>query len=158
MLTAIGHLRDSGRAVFVAETDRIEELPKLISLPCSRFVLLLAYAHGREPARLTEAMRFLLDGGCVYLCAWGPGCEHVHDTMDDAVLGWELAGGPEQVIMTTWHDGVPLGEALHFALGHAVPHDALVHGCDAVVLAAVRNSEWAEDLRRLATQYLAPVR
>jgi hypothetical protein len=90
---AIGHARESGRAVFLAESQRIEELPGLISLPCARFVLLLAYDHGGPPARLTTALGELLDRGCVYLCAWGPGCSHVEDTMDDVALERDLEAG-----------------------------------------------------------------
>jgi hypothetical protein len=63
-LTAIGRARDSGRAVFVAEVDRIEDLPQLLDLPCPRFVLLFAAAHGRSP---DDTLGQLLDRGCVYL-------------------------------------------------------------------------------------------
>lgn len=157
MLVAIGHARDSGRAVYVAQSDGIEQLPQLISLPCTRFLLLLAYALGRKPARLGDALGELLDGGCVYLCAWGPGCEHVHDAMDDIILERQLEGGPEETIMTTWHDDEPLDEALFFTLCCAFPDDALAIGCDAIVLAAVGNSTWAEQLRNGAPQYLRSV-
>lgn len=60
MLAAFGHARDSGRAVYVAQSDGIEQLPQLISLPCTRFLLLLAYALGRKPARLSDALGELL--------------------------------------------------------------------------------------------------
>jgi hypothetical protein len=72
-MRAIGHTRDSGRAVFVAESPCIEHLPQIISLSCSRFVLLLAYDHTKRPARLVQALGRLLDQGCVYLCTWGIG-------------------------------------------------------------------------------------
>jgi hypothetical protein len=153
---AIGNARESGRAVFVAESHRIEELPALISIPCRRFVLLLAYDHGGVPARLTAALGELLDRGCVYLCAWGPGCRHVEDTMDDVSLERDLESGVDQTIMTTSHHGVRLEEAVDFALQYALPDDALAQGCDAIVLAAVDNSEWADVLRNAAQQYLLP--
>jgi hypothetical protein len=153
---ALGHARDSGRSVFVAQSDRIEELPRIISVPCARFLLLLAYNHGRTPTGLVDALGALLDRGCVYLCVWGHGCEHVHDTMDDIVLERELKGGPEQTIMTTWHDKQSLEEALDFALRHAVPDGALVQGCDAIVLAAVGGAESLEAVRGMAQRYLLP--
>jgi hypothetical protein len=156
-LTPLGHARESGRAVFIAESDRIEDLPQRISVPCSRFVLFLAYAHGDTPAHLEDALGQLLDAGCVYLCAWGPWCEHVHDTMDDVVLERELKGGAEQTIMTTWHDKEALEEAVDFALQRAVPDDALAQGCDAIVLAAVGNPEWTQTLKELAPRYLRSV-
>jgi hypothetical protein len=76
--------------------------------------------------------------------------------MDDIVLERELKGGPEQTIMTTWHDKQSLEEAVDFALGHAVPDDALVQGCDAVVLAAVGDAESLEALRGMAQRFLLP--
>jgi hypothetical protein len=154
-LTALGHLRDSSRAVFVAESTCIEDLPQIISLSCSRFVLLLAYDHTKTPARLVQTLGRLLDQGCVYLCTWGPGCEHVHDTMDEVVLERELQRGDDETITTTWHHGVPLEEAVDFALRHAMPDDALSQGCDAVVLAAVGDAGWAQALPNMAQPHLA---
>ena len=155
-LALLGNARDSGRAVFITAADRIEDLPQRISVPCSRFVLLLAYEHGDTPAHLADTLGKLLDAGCVYLCAWGPGCEHVHDTMDDIVLERELEGGPEQTIMTTWHANELLADTVDFTLQWARPDDALAQGCDAIVLAAVGNPVWATELRNAAQQYLSP--
>lgn len=156
-LAPIGYARETGRLVFIAETDRIEDLPERISLPSSRFVLLLSYAHQDTPARLAETLGKLLDAGCVYLCAWGACCEYVHDIMDDVVLERELEGGPEQTIMTSWRADEPLLEAVDFALRHAQPDGALARGCDAIVLAAVGNSEWAQELRELTPRLLGSV-
>jgi hypothetical protein len=156
-LVPVGYARESGRVVFITEADRIEDLPEHISLPYPRFVLLLAYAHRDVPPHLAQALGKLLDTGCVYLCAWGPGCEYVHDIMDDVVLDRELKGGPEQTIVTTWHADEPLQEAIDFALRHAEPADALAQGCDAIVLAAVGDSQWAQALRNLTPPFLGPV-
>lgn len=153
-LEAIGNARESGRAVFVASPERLEGLPPLLRLPCARFILLLAYDHELAPARLEEILGELLDRGCVYLCAWGPACEHVHAIMDDVALERELRGGPKQTIMTTWHIDEQLSEAVDFALRHARPDDALAQGCDAIVLAAVDNSDWAQALRNAADSSL----
>ena len=76
--------------------------------------------------------------------------------MDDVVLESELKGGPKQTIMTTWHTDELLSEAVDFALRHAHPDDALAHGCGAIVLAAVDNSEWAKALRNAAQQLVSP--
>ena len=155
-LNAIGNARESGCAVFVASPERLEDLPSLVSPPCARFVLLLAHDNERTPARLEEVLGELLDRGCVYLCAWGPGCEHVHDTMDDVVLERELKGGPKQTIMTTWHSDEALSEAVDFALRHARPVDALAHDSAAIVLAAVGNPAWAKALRNAAEPLVTP--
>jgi hypothetical protein len=152
-LTPIGRARETGWTVFVAEAERIEQLPQLLSLPCPRFVLLLADAQGRSPDAILGE---LLDRGCVYLCAWGAACEQTHDNMDDVVLEREIKGAPEQTIMTTWHDKESLDEAVDFALRHARPDDALVPGCDAVVLAAIGSPEWARELHGIAQHSLLP--
>jgi hypothetical protein len=64
--------------------------------------------------------------------------------MDEVVLERELKSGHERTIMTTWHHGVPLEEAVDFALRHATPDDALSQGCEAVVLAAVGDAGWTQ--------------
>ena len=156
-LLPIGYARETGRVVFIAETDRIDGLPERISIPSSRFVLLLSYGRRDTPAHLAKTLGKLLDAGCVYLCAWGACCEYVHDIMDDVVLERELKGGPEQTIMTSWHADVPMEEAVDFALRHAQPAGALAQGCDAIVLAAVGNSEWAQELRELTPPLLRSV-
>jgi hypothetical protein len=130
-LTALGLTRNSGRIDFLAEAANIEDLPHLISLPCPRFVMLLAYNEHQTPSRLTVALTGLASAGCVYLCAWGPGCEHVHDTMDD-VLEQELDGSPEQNIRTTWHSTESLEQAAMFSLEHAEPDTVLRDGCGAI--------------------------
>ena len=152
--TAIGHERDSGRAVFLAQSERIEELAGLISVPCRRFVLLLAQARAEAhtPAHLTGTMERLLDGGCVYLCTWGS--VQAHDAMDLVVLERELKDAPEKNVVTTWHFAVPLAEAVEFALRRAQPDEALSLGWEAIVLAAVGDAGWAEAVRAAAMPYV----
>ena len=152
--TALGTVRRSGRLVFLAETRQLEQLPRLISLPCPRFLLLLAYDEDRTAIRLSSTLAELVTGGCVYLCAWGRGCEHVHDTMDDVVLAQTLSGRRALNIVTTWHAGEPLEETLAFALDRAEPDEAHSAGCDAIVLAAVNSPGWATVFRSAAGRHL----
>jgi hypothetical protein len=154
-LTLLGTNRSSGKSIFLAESRQIEELPQSISLPSPRFVLFLAYDEQKNASHLKQVLAELLEGGCVYLCAWGPGCEHVHDTMDDVALEHQLTGHPERHVMTTWHDTESLEEAARFALQCATPDSTLAEGCSTVVLAAVGNQEWTARLHRLATDYVS---
>ena len=154
-LVLMGSAQDSGRSVFLAESQHIEDLPRIISLPSPGYTLLLAYDAENTASHLGEALAEILRSGCVYLCAWGPGCEHVHDTMDDVALEQELAGHPEGLITTTWHATESLEDTAKFALEWANPDDTLVEGCSAVVLAAVGNHEWTIPLQAVASRYIS---
>jgi len=151
---ALGTARRSGRLVYLAETQHLEQLPRLISLPCPRFLLLLAYDEDRTAIRLSTTLAELVTAGCVYLCAWGRGCEHVHDTMDDVVLAQTLTGRRALNIITTWHAGEPLEETVAFALDRAAPDEAHTAGCDAIVLAAIKAPGWAAMFREAAERHL----
>ena len=52
--------------------------------------------------------------GCAYFAAWGPGCERLHDIMDEVALG-DTPYKNFRCVMTTWHHE-PLDEALDFFL------------------------------------------
>jgi hypothetical protein len=155
---ALGTARRSGRLVFLAEAEQLEQLPRLISLPCPRFLLLLAYDEDRTAIRLSTTLGELLAAGCVYFCAWGRGCEHVHDTMDDVVLAKALSGRRGLNVITTWHAGEPLEETVAFALDRAMPDEAHAAGCDAIVLAAVNAPGWAAMFRGAAGRHLTESR
>ncbi len=143
------------RDVFVVSVANLEHLPsQLAGLPCSRFVLLLAQDANANRTHLDPVLEQLLDRGCVYLCAWGPGCELVHDVMDETVVMRKVDGGPEQTIMTTWHSRDSLAEATDFALQLARPDDALADGCNATVLAVVGNNQWLTEVRAAAREII----
>ena len=98
---------------------------------------------------IDTTLRRLLDCGCVYLCAWGPSCEKLHDAMDYVVIDQGLAGAPYRTIMTTWHSSDSLAEAVEFALLWAVPDSELAEGCDSVVLASVGSAASGGEVARL---------
>jgi hypothetical protein len=66
---------------------------------------------------------WLLDGGCLYVVAWGVECENWHDTVDWTHLeAFDYGDIPDdKFVMTTWHTDEPLSEALWFA-GHCASH------------------------------------
>ncbi len=61
--------------------------------------------------------QWLVDGGCLYVVAWGTECEKWHDAVDWAVLEtFDYGDIPDdKFVMTTWHADEPLTEALWFA-------------------------------------------
>jgi hypothetical protein len=96
----------------------IANWPENIELPEGNFGLFLA-CDARE---LTDEMilgvaKTALNQGLVYLCAWGPDCERVHDLFDLADIRREIRV-PEQdsntVVMTTWHAEESLKEAIWY--------------------------------------------
>ena len=52
-----------------------------------------------------EVCRWLVDSGCRYMLAWGPGCESFHDAVDDAnIMKFHPKVIPDnEFVMTTWH-------------------------------------------------------
>jgi hypothetical protein len=136
------------RRVYGCNSSTFEELPRSLNIASKRFVLFVAADVGSLTG-IDTTLAQLLDCGCVYLCAWGPGCEQLHDAMDDIVLNREFEGAPESTIMTTWHSDDSLQDAAEFALLWAIPDADLAEGCDSVVLASIGNPNWGFDLARI---------
>jgi hypothetical protein len=102
--------------------------PILLYLPSRRFRLFVAAdLSSSAAATLAEFAHSALTRGMVYLCAWGPDCERLHDAVDEILvvdsLGQRLFVGPgeKDTIMTTWHEGETLDEALEFFINWSLP-------------------------------------
>ena len=104
--------------------------PADCEIPSRRFRLLVA--GDSSDATVDEISKFAtaaLSRGMVYLVAWGPGCERLHDVFDQVKIEDELGArkfvgpNPNDVIMTTWHDEETLTQALDFLATCAVPSD-----------------------------------
>jgi hypothetical protein len=140
-----------------AELARLEDWRVDISDPRLHFVLFLAAdARGVRDERIAEFAERAISQGAVYLCAWGPGCERVHDVFD-AVLEQRSIDGRasfsrERIVMTTWHDEEPLDEALYYALFNSIPAEDYFDSCHAVLAICVGQHEWADDIRRLLAE------
>ena len=103
---------------FVAALE-FAALPESFTFPSARFVaLLVADTTQVADETLSSFARALLGAGCSYFCAWGPGCERVHDLFDQECLFTPA------VIMTTWHAKESLDGALWFFLRSSWPDDA----------------------------------
>lgn len=113
-LRRVGHSEAPDRDLYIAEVADLAVWPEAFAEPAGEFVAFAAFdATNVSSDDLGGFAAKLVRQGCVYLCAWGPGCERMHDAVDLADIN---ANGPEGTVMTTWHDDEPLDEALYFAL------------------------------------------
>jgi hypothetical protein len=136
------------RAVFLCPAQSIGDLPERIKTSSPNFGLLLAIdAKGVKSQEILEAGTKLAEKGLAYLCAWGPDCERVHDLFDEAAQkkNDELTG--DDVIMTTWHSGDTLIEALWFFLHGAFPTQSFQASCLDWIIAPIRNRGWEQEVR-----------
>ena len=108
--------------------------------------------------QISQFAQGALASGMVYCCCWGPGCEKLHDIIDEVIVAEELKGkpiprpSPNDTVMTTWHDNESLQEAVEFFLVSAVPTAGYgVNSCSAVAM-SVSNSGWGETIRETLTQ------
>lgn len=134
------------------ETEfRVIELRHLIwpgelQLPSKRFRLFVAANTTRTATdQISEFAEAALERGMVYFCAWGPGCERLHDIVDQVEIGDPrfVPPTPEDVVMTTWHDHHTLEEALEFFATCAVPTDGYAAESNYRLVMCVGNPEWA---------------
>lgn len=113
--------------------------------PRRYFTLLIAGdATGLDDDAILSVARSLIDRGLVYLCAWGPDCERVHDLFDRAAASLEGALA-EQFYMTNWHADEPLREALSYLLNTAFPADDYFDECAAIAV-SIGNNDWAKEI------------
>ena len=127
----VGRNEQASRDLYLSVAPDLKSWsPDLTVLP-GAFVALLALDADAEDDETLEALASrLMAAGCHYVCAWGPGCKRVHDTVD-LIWNRENPDPPtlpkrssvypsyawdEAFVMTTAHDREPLDEALWFAV------------------------------------------
>lgn len=143
----LGHDGVSGRDLFGLELAKSEDLPTDLSLTTPRFVCLVAWdARHASVDDISRVARRLLDQGAVYVCAWGPDCERVHDIIDEEHVGPNPSPDVRGVVMTTWHANEALAEAIRFALV-ARPDEFYEEGCGSTLGVAIGSSLWAAEIR-----------
>ena len=140
--------------MYLLYLTHLDDFPVRVDVPGSRFVLLYAADTKSHFGDRVAAASRILNAGCVYFCAWGPGCELMHDVVDECVLEQGLFLDSEGTIMTTWHDSESLADAVEFALLSAEPDGIYRVGCDSVVLATVGNLSWAQETRHAAAKFI----
>jgi len=133
---------ENERQLFMLELSTPEELPAHVDLHSPNFGCVLAWnacdTTTEEVAALVEP---LIKAGCVYFSCWGPDCERVHDIID------ECDPYTESVIMTTWHEKVPIEEALWYFLNCTWPDDEFRDSFRASIAITVGSREWAATAR-----------
>jgi hypothetical protein len=118
-------------------------------------LLVAADTSGQSDRDLYVFGSAMVAGGLSYFCAWGPGCERLHDLVDDAFIAESRDPEQEFTLMTTWHDNEPLSDAIHFCLEHAAPEGTFAEGCSSTVLAVVGNASWASQVEAAVLAFRA---
>src|SRR5580698_3184238 len=104
MVRALGLHSVDQREVFVLPLGSLKDFAWPEEFDFRPFACLCALDARAIPNEdLEKICSRLVEVGCVYFCAWGPGCERVHDTMDQAFLGDSPTPACQAVLMTTWH-------------------------------------------------------
>ena len=153
-----------GRPVLLLHVARLADVPAHLGLPRPTFLLLVVMDATSEThdARRDFATA-AIDDGCIYMCAWGPGCTEVDDDFDMVQVMRDIErdaadpGASERdaapFVMTTWHDGVSIEEALAWWFDLAEPDSGggarvipIEDQCRIAVI--VGDPAWADAVRR----------
>jgi hypothetical protein len=112
-------------------------------------MFLLWESPNTEIEFLAKRLRPLVDNGLVYLCAWGPGCEEMHDAIDQIVTEREQAGCClSATVMSTSHPDESLGDALWYFNTQAVPDDPEVFANFSRYAVAIGSEESSRRLKQ----------
>jgi hypothetical protein len=113
-----------------------------LPLPSAHTVLFIA-ADTREVSvdTISRAAERLLASGLIWICAWGPACERVHDIFDAVHIG-DGSVEPSFTLMSTWHSEEALEEALWFFVESAFPLDTEIETTSYVAV-SVGRADWA---------------
>ncbi|WP_297515915.1 hypothetical protein [uncultured Caulobacter sp.] len=97
-----------------------------------------------SPEWRDQISAWLVESGCLFMMAWGPGSSDWDDSVDLANLaafdGTDIPD--DHFVMTTWHDAEPLSETLWFA-EHAAHHPTIQIGETMILDVAPRDREAA---------------
>jgi len=142
VLTEHGSSPTLGRFLLF-ETRELCGLRDLPSLS-THFALFTAFDQSDVSTNeMREILRILLRKGLAYACCWGEDCERWHDAIDNerAIFDLKNFGSTEShdVVMTTWHEGEPLTDALFFFGRLALPTSRYAEECIDYVIACSPN-------------------
>ena len=139
--------RDSfSRDVFLISLNSWDDWPRHLRVPSRHFCLLIVGdSRGVPDETLNEIAGTALDGGCVYVCAWGPDCGRV-ETCFDSKCAESESDRDSPVVFTVSHPGETLDEALEYLAGTAFPHAAFADTCRSSLVALVGNADWTRQV------------
>lgn len=141
-----------GRHLYLAEPADLQAARDLVP-PKRPFGLFLALdATEVQDDKLNELATHFVAEGAVYVCAWGPDCERVHDAFDRAGEA-SLADQPteDDVMMTTWHHDDTLEDAFWFFAVAASPTESYIEACETWLAVTVGDAGWATRLQNAAS-------
>lgn len=144
LLERVGVDARSDRSLFVLDAPCPADVPSELDVD-GQFVCLLAWDATTVPgAEVSTLADRLLQAGCVYICAWGPACDRVHASFDEAAVTRSPEG---PCVMSTSHEGESLEVALWFLLVCASPDHAFADGCRSAVAISIGAPSWAAAMR-----------
>ena len=121
---------DREKSYFLLDLDSFADWPERVALPTQHYVLaVFANVSHIAPEEIAVAMRAALTSGAVYVVAWGPGCQVIHDICDELRFELDLDKEEGATIITTWHSDEPVAEAVWFFANSAFPDDAFAETC-----------------------------
>ena len=130
------------KVFYLCSANSMENLADTTTLSTANFGLFVAMnANGVADDSILRGAKKLFSRGLACLCTWGPDCERVHNLFDVAArdINSELSGG--DVIMTTWHSGVSMEEALWFFVHTAFVTEKFEKTCKDWIIAPISNPE-----------------
>lgn len=134
------------RDLFLISLRSWDNWPGELQLPSQHFCLLIVGdARGVSDDALDDLAGAALDGGCVYVCAWGPDCGRVETCFDSKCAERETAYD-SPVVLTVSQRGETLGEALAYLTEIAFPNAAFADTCRTSLVAVVGNADWARQV------------
>ncbi len=137
-----------GKAIYLLRLARWEEWPDDLGLPAGHFGLFVAGDSCLAPKEtLRHVARRTLDAGLIYLTAWGPACESLHDLFDDAIVERDNSEDVGSVIMTMWHSREGLTEALEFFMDVAEPSEDYRYDTRSWLIVVIASQVWPEQVR-----------
>ena len=144
-----GRMRGQGRFLLSILASGPKDLSSPIAIHGKHCVVFFAMdARSMSADEIGNIANWALAQGAVYLCAWGPDCERVHDIIDEVACNRNPDETDEDVIMTTWHEDQALDEALWFAVNNAFPAGAYEETCKTLVAIAIGSQDWGSQIAK----------
>ena len=152
-LERIGHDQVTGRELLLLHTSSPVSM-EAFQAPSQHSVGLLVWDSDKENVEtVSVVVEQMLASGCIYLCAWGRGCERVEDIADAIVVGDypDLSRG--SFVMTTSHAHESLEEAILFFLRNTPPEHSCKESCRSGIVIIVGCDDQRAALVRRALSH-----
>ncbi len=105
-------------AQYVQLRPGIDPPEKVVEAPFRAVVISEAVVSPEWRAKVSA---WLVNNGCLYMCAWGTDCSEWDTSVDVANIEANCSVGisEDRFVMTTWHENEPLAEAFWFSKNSA---------------------------------------